>query len=221
MFSAQTARNQQMTGHAEETIRYLELLVVREDGPRELGEHVAGAGARRRRSATDGVRTMTSSYLSVLTRTPFLAHSTARLAAMCLTAAESASSQPRPATPRGVRRHVPAFAALYGVCGCGMFTIWVGHHRQHRTPHDTSRPIAHVCGHAANEHDAASALRDHVARRLARSEERAVHVDIIETLYPVEWVAGKSVEASAPVTLRDGPACHSLKRRVVLDDTCG
>lgn len=51
MFSAQTPRNQQMTPHTGGVVRYLELLVVREDGPRELGEHVARAGARRRASA--------------------------------------------------------------------------------------------------------------------------------------------------------------------------
>lgn len=52
----------------------------------------------------DGRRGMggTETHLRQLTRTPCLAHSTASDAAMCFTA---------------------AFAALYGVCGCGMFTI--------------------------------------------------------------------------------------------------
>lgn len=63
---------------------YLELRVVRENGLRELGEHVAGAEYTRVRKQDD--RRVTSSNLRQLTRTPFFAHSTAREAAMCFTA---------------------------------------------------------------------------------------------------------------------------------------
>ena len=48
---------------------------------------------------------------------------------------------------------------------------------------------SHVGAHAGNQDDAPSALRNHVARGLARSEERPMDVDIIQTLYPVEGVA--------------------------------
>lgn len=63
---------------------YLELRVVCENGLRELGEHVAGAGYTR--ISRRGDRRVTSSNLRQLTRTPFFAHSTAREAAMCFTA---------------------------------------------------------------------------------------------------------------------------------------
>ena len=56
---------------------------------------------------------------------------------------------------------------------------------------------AYVSRHGRDEDDGASAHGYHVSRRLARSEERAVHVDVVQTLYPVERV---------------------VERRVVLDD---
>ena len=57
----------------------------------------------------------------------------------------------------------------------------------------------HVGTHGCDEDDGASALGDHVARRLARGEEGAVDVDVVEALYPVERV---------------------VERGVVLDDAC-
>ena len=105
-------------------------------------------------------------------------------------------------------------AALYGVCGWGMLTIWasgqasassssicgggaaVGAVLRHRLGgRDT-----HVGGHRGDEDDASAALRDHVPGGLARGEERAVHVDVVQTLYPVKGV---------------------VERGVVLDDACG
>ena len=65
----------------------LELRIMRENGPRELGEHVAGAGYTR--VSRRGNRRVTSSNLRQLTRTPFFAHSTAREAAMCFTAIQN------------------------------------------------------------------------------------------------------------------------------------
>lgn len=65
---------------------YLKLRVVRENGLRELGEHVAGADYTR--VSKEYYRRVTSSDLRVLTRTPFFAHSTAREAAMCFTAVD-------------------------------------------------------------------------------------------------------------------------------------
>lgn len=77
--------------------------------------------------------------------------------------------------------------------------------------------------HTRDEHDAAPALRDHVARSLARGEESPVDVDIIQTLDAVERVADEGgpwgqymvqgLHGGAP----EGK--HSLEGRVVLHNT--
>ncbi len=61
------------------------------------------------------------------------------------------------------------------------------------------RVSTHVGTHARHKHDTSSALRDHVTRGLARSEERAMDVDVIEPLYAIEGVAGRR----APVRYLD------------------
>ena len=56
-------------------------------------------------------------YLNALTRTPFLAHSTARLDARCFTA-ESVGQSEHSSQGGGVHACLPALEALYGACGC-------------------------------------------------------------------------------------------------------
>ena len=78
----------------------------------------------------------------------------------------------------------------------------------------------HVGTHGGDEDDGASALGDHVARRLARGEECAVDVDVIQTLYPIEGVAGGKMTArqTSPRGETMGRKRHALKGGVVLDD---
>lgn len=49
--------------------------------------------------------------------------------------------------------------------------------------------VTYVTTHAGNKNDASSTLGDHVSCSFSRSEEGAVHVDVIQTLDAVEWVA--------------------------------
>lgn len=51
----------------------------------------------------------------------------------------------------------------------------------------------YVGGHRGNEDDTTSALRNHVPGSFARSEERAVNVDIVQTLYPIEGIVERGV----------------------------
>ena len=51
----------------------------------------------------------------------------------------------------------------------------------------------HVGTHGCDEDDGASALGDHVACGLAGGEECAVHVDVVETLYPVKGVVERGI----------------------------
>lgn len=48
----------------------------------------------------------------------------------------------------------------------------------------------YVGAHASDEHDRSSALWDHVARGLSRSEKGAMDINIIQLLYAVDRVAG-------------------------------
>lgn len=54
----------------------------------------------------------------------------------------------------------------------------------------------YVGAHTGNKNNASSTLGNHVTSGLPRSEESAVHVDIIQTLDTVEWVTFGMTSAS-------------------------
>lgn len=54
----------------------------------------------------------------------------------------------------------------------------------------------YVGAHTGNKDNASSTLGNHVTSGLPRSEESAVHVDIIQTLDTVEWVTFGMTSAS-------------------------
>ena len=102
--------------------RYLEFRIIREYRPCQFGHHISGTvGGGGFRGLPGSIRSsLMAPYLSVFTRTPFVAHSTARLDAMCFTATTGQYHLSRMEPARG---ESPAFDALYGVCSFAIRSI--------------------------------------------------------------------------------------------------